>query len=251
MKLNVKLLLRTALLLALCIASQFFKNASVYITGSIVNTVLIIATLSCGFWSATAISVIAPLTSWLITGSPIMAAHPAIVPAVMLGNIILVACVWVFANWLEKKMPLTEKIDLKDNRFRFVVLIALVACALWAALTIAFISSLASLLNVSSSPLLAVSVLMVVGVFLIFVGLWALICRFPQTWALIAGMVIGSVVKAIFMWLVIVKVILPEAAPDAVKLTFSVTQLLTALIGSLLAFLVWLPLRKITAEDET
>ena len=250
MKLNVQLLLRTALLLALCIASQFLKNASVYITGSIVNTVLIIATLSCGFWSASAISVIAPLTSWLITGSPVMSAYPAIVPVVMLGNIILVAFVWLFARWLAKRMPAAEKLSFKDNRFRLVALIVLIACALWSALTIAFISSLASLLNVSSTPLLVVSLLMVAGVFVVFLGLWALVCRFPQTWSLVAGMVIGSVVKAIFMWLLIVKIILPEAAPEAVKLTFSVTQLLTALIGSLLAFLVWLPIRKIVPEEK-
>ncbi len=250
MKLNVKILLRTALLLALCIASQFLKNASVYITGSIVNTILIIATLSCGFWSASAISVIAPLTSWLITGSPIMSAYPAIVPCVMLGNIILVAFVWLFARWLAQRMPSAEKLSFKDNRFRLVALLVLIACALWSALTIAFVSSLASLLNVSAAPLMTVSLIMVAGVFIVFVGLWALVSRFPQTWSLIAGMVIGSVVKSIFMWLVIVRIILPEAAPEAVKLTFSVTQLLTALIGSLLAFLVWLPLRKIIPEEK-
>lgn len=250
MKLNVKILLRTALLLALCIASQFLKNASVYITGSIVNTILIIATLSCGFWSASAISVIAPLTSWLITGSPIMSAYPVIVPCVMLGNIILVAFVWLFARLLAQRMPSAEKLSFKDNRFRLVALLVLIACTLWSALTIAFVSSLASLLNVSAAPLLTVSLIMVAGVFIVFVGLWALVSRFPQTWSLIAGMVIGSVVKSIFMWLVIVRIILPEAAPEAVKLTFSVTQLLTALIGSLLAFLVWLPLRKIIPEEK-
>ncbi len=248
MKLNVKLLLRTALLLALCIASQFLKNASVYITGSLVNTILIIATLSCGFWSATAIGVIAPLTSWLITGSPIMSAYPAIVPSVMAGNLIMVAFVWLFASWMHNRIPQAEKLSFRDGRFRLVALIVFIACALWAALTIAFVSSLASLLNVSATPLLIVSLLMIAGVFLIFLCLWALVSHFPQTWSHIAGMVIGSVVKAAFMWLVIVKIILPEAAPEAVKLTFSVTQLLTALLGSLLAFLVWLPIKKITAE---
>ena len=33
----------TALLLALCIASQFLKNTSVYITGPIINCILIVA----------------------------------------------------------------------------------------------------------------------------------------------------------------------------------------------------------------
>lgn len=250
MKINVKLLIRTALLLALCIASQFLKNASVYITGSIVNTILIIATLSCGFWSASAISVIAPLTSWLITGSPIMSSYPVIIPCVMVGNLILVASVWLFAKWLKKKMPEAQKLSFKDDRFRLVALVVLVACALWSALTIAFVSSLASLLNVSATPLLIVSLIMVAGVFLVFFCLWALVSRFPQTWSIIAGMVLGSVVKAIFMWLVIVQIILPEAAPEAVKMTFSVTQLLTALIGSLLAFFIWLPIKKFALEEQ-
>lgn len=245
MKINVRLLCCTALLLALCIASQFLKNTSVYITGSVVNTILVIATLSCGFLSGAAISVIAPLTSWWITGSPIMGAYPAIVPCVMVGNLILVAFVWFFAKWIGKRMPVAEKLTFSDSRFRLVVLIVLIACALWSAITIAFISSLSSALQISAtSPLLIVSLVMVAGVFLVFLCLWALVCRFPQSWSLIAGMVIGSVVKALFMWLVIVQIILPEAAPDAVKITFSVTQLLTALIGSLLAFLVWIPLKK-------
>lgn len=60
---RTRLLCRTALLLALCIASQFFKNLSVYITGSVVNAVLLLATLSCGVWSGAALRVIAPLTA--------------------------------------------------------------------------------------------------------------------------------------------------------------------------------------------
>ena len=136
-----------------------------------------------------------------------------------------------------------------DNRFRLVVLLVLIACALWSALTIAFISALASALQVSAtSPLLIVSLIMIAGVFLTFLCLWALVARFPQTWSLIAGMVIGSVIKSLFMWFVIVQLILPDAAPDAVKMTFSVTQLLTALIGSVLAFLVWIPLKKLDSE---
>ncbi|MBE6928162.1 MAG: hypothetical protein E7467_06725 [Ruminococcaceae bacterium] len=249
MKLNTKLLVRTALLLALCIASQFLKNASPYITGSIVNTILILATLSCGLLSGCIISVIAPLTSWLITGSPIMAAYPAIVPCIMIGNLILVVCVWLFASWLKKKMPEAQRLSFADSRFRSVVVTVLVACCLWGALAIAFISSLASLLNVSATPLLIVSLIMILGVFLIFLCLWALISHFPQTWGLITGMVIGSVVKTLFMWVFIVQIILPVTAPEPVKLTFSVTQLVTALIGSILAFLVWLPFRKAAKEE--
>ena len=62
-----------------------------------------------------------------------------------------------------------------------------------------------------------------------------------------------------FLWLVVVRAVLP-AAGEAAKLpekalsvartTFSVTQLITALLGSLLAFLIWLPLQKLLKKKE-
>ena len=85
----------TALLLSLCIANQFLKNASVYLTGSIVNCILILAAVFCGLWGAATLSLITPLTSWLITGSPLMSAIPLIVPCVMIGNIIFAVSVRV------------------------------------------------------------------------------------------------------------------------------------------------------------
>ena len=84
----------TALLLALCIASQFLKNTSVYLTGPVINCILIIAAVFCGFWSAVALSLITPLTSWLITGSPLMSAIPLIIPCIVAGNVILIVSVW-------------------------------------------------------------------------------------------------------------------------------------------------------------
>ena len=92
---KTKQLTLTALLLALCIASQFLKNTSVYLTGSVINCILILAAVFCGLWSAVALSFITPLTSWLITGSPLMSAIPLIVPCVMIGNVIMAVSVWV------------------------------------------------------------------------------------------------------------------------------------------------------------
>lgn len=89
---------RTAILLALAIASQFLKNLSVYITGSIVNCILVICVLYCGLGNASVLCVVLPLTSWLITGSPIMSAMPVIVPCIMAGNFVLVLLVWLFAK---------------------------------------------------------------------------------------------------------------------------------------------------------
>lgn len=98
MKISTKQFIQTALLLAICIASQFFKNLSVYLTGPIVNTTIIIAVLAVGLWSGLFISIIAPITAFFISGSPIMAAIPLMFPAVMAGNAILAVCVWHFQN---------------------------------------------------------------------------------------------------------------------------------------------------------
>lgn len=182
MKITTKQLVQTALLLAICIASQYFKNLSVYITGPIVNLTIILAVLSVGLWSGLLLSIIAPVTAFFFTGSPIMAAIPLMFPAVMAGNAVLAITVWYFQ----------EKTSFK--------------------------------------------------------------------WRLPAGLVAGSVLKAVFMGIVIVLIILPifgdniasklpkpEALPMVLataKVTFSVTQLTTALIGSALAYVIWMPLKK-------
>ena len=106
MKLSTKQLVQTALLLAICIASQYFKNVSVYITGPIVNTTIIIAVLAVGLWSGLLISIIAPITAFFFTGSPIMAAIPLMFPAVMAGNAVLAVCTWYFQNKLNFKWKL-------------------------------------------------------------------------------------------------------------------------------------------------
>lgn len=107
MKISTKHLVQTALLLAICIASQFFKNLSVYITGPVVNTAIIIGVLSSGLWSGLLISIAAPVTAFLISGSPIMASIPLMFPTVMTGNAILALCTWYFQNRLafQQRLP--------------------------------------------------------------------------------------------------------------------------------------------------
>ena len=182
MKITTKQIVQAAFLLAICIASQYFKNLSVYITGPIVNLTIILAVLAVGLWSGLVLSIIAPITAFFFTGSPIMAAIPLMFPAVMAGNAVLAVSVWYFQ----------EKTSFK--------------------------------------------------------------------WRLPAGLIAGSVLKAIFMGVVIVLIILPifgdniasklpkpEALPTvlaAAKVTFSITQLITALIGSVLAYVIWMPLKK-------
>lgn len=187
MKLSTRQLVQTALLLAICIVSQLFKNLSVYITGPIVNATIIISVLAVGLWSGLLVSLIAPITAFFISGSPIMASIPLMFPAVILGNAILSVCVWYFQHKAHFKGKLA------------------------------------------------------------------------------ASLIAGSVLKAVFMGITIVLVILPtfgsniasrlpkpEALPavlNTAKVTFSITQLITALTGSLLAYLIWLPLQKYLQKD--
>ena len=106
MKITTKQITITALMLAICIISQFFKNTSVFITGPIVNACLIIAGLGAGMYAGIILAVITPVTAFWITGSPIMSAIPAIIPCVMVGNIIIVVCSSLFYQKMKGKTGL-------------------------------------------------------------------------------------------------------------------------------------------------
>lgn len=178
MKVTTKQITITAVLLAICIASQFFKNVSVYITGPVINTCLILAVLSVGVGCGLILAVVTPVTAFLIAGSPIMSAIPAIIPCIMAGNALLV-----------------------------------------------------------------------LGVGLIYK-------KKQSNAGLIAGMAAGTVVKALFMGVVISMILIPSLIPAAMEAKmvvfqtmFSVTQLITALIGSVYAFILWIPLKKVLKEQ--
>ena len=93
MKLKTRQITVTAILLAICIGSQFFKNLSVYLTWPIINAALILAVIYAGPACGIILGIITPITSFFITGSPVMAAIPAMFPCIMIGNIILVGAV--------------------------------------------------------------------------------------------------------------------------------------------------------------
>ena len=101
MKLLTKQITQTALLLSICILSQFFKNLSVYITGPIINICIILAVLMIGLGSGVILSIFTPLTAFFIAPSPIMSGIPLIMPCVMIGNSILAISVWVFQKKLQ------------------------------------------------------------------------------------------------------------------------------------------------------
>ncbi len=84
----------TAVLLAVCIASQFLKSLSVYITGPIINLCIIFAVMTAGLMWGVLLAVITPVTAFIIAASPVMAAVPAIIPLIMLGNAVLAVMVY-------------------------------------------------------------------------------------------------------------------------------------------------------------
>jgi hypothetical protein len=98
---KVHFLTRTALLLAVAIAFQLFGKLIPYnnfIVGPVVNAVLLVATAAAGFWSGTAISVIAPLVSAFTNKAPIAPLVIAFSPFIIIGNIIIVLAFYLLTK---------------------------------------------------------------------------------------------------------------------------------------------------------
>ena len=178
MKLKTRQITVTAILLAICIVSQFFKNVSVYLTGPIINAALILTTVYAGLACGIILSIITPITSFFITGSPIMAAIPAMFPCIIIGNAILVLVVLLHKKFGEKA-------------------------------------------------------------------------------GLPVSVVIGAVLKALFMGILISLIILPNMLPvkmqpmlHVLQLQFSVTQLITALIGGVYAIIILAILQNTTLGEQ-
>lgn len=84
---------RTAVFLALLLAMQATtRPLGQYVTGSLVNLVLIASSVLCGFWGGVFVALLSPLFAFLLGIGP---AFPAILPFVMLGNLLFVVT-WFF-----------------------------------------------------------------------------------------------------------------------------------------------------------
>ena len=82
-------------MIALCVVVQLLKTpGTLPITGGLINLILIIDTLYCGLLSGVIVSVVAPVTSFIITQSAIISTVPMILPFIMLGNIVIVLFAW-------------------------------------------------------------------------------------------------------------------------------------------------------------
>lgn len=88
-------LVTAAVLLAICLVAQLFKNTSVFITGPVINACLILCILLCGWVPSIILCVLTPITSAFITGAPIMQAQFSIVQLVTA----LIGSVYAFIIW--------------------------------------------------------------------------------------------------------------------------------------------------------
>ena len=110
MKITTKQITTTAVLLAICIVSQFFKNTSVYITGPIINACLIIAALGAGMACGIILSVITPVTSFLIPEAmvPKMAVFQTTFSVTQLITA-AIGSVLAFVIWIPLKKVIAEQ----------------------------------------------------------------------------------------------------------------------------------------------
>lgn len=94
MKNKIFWITRTAVMMALLVTLQWATSGlSQFVTGSCVNAVLVVATLTAGVWSGVAVALLSPFCAFLLGIGPQLI---QIVPAIALGNVTLV----LLAAWL-------------------------------------------------------------------------------------------------------------------------------------------------------
>ncbi len=90
----------TAMLLALLIALQWAtssvpKPLGQFVTGSCVNAVLAVSALMVGLWAGILVAAISPFVAFVLQIGP---AFIQLIPAIALGNIVLVVVIWLIAH---------------------------------------------------------------------------------------------------------------------------------------------------------
>ena len=122
-----RFLTRTALLLALCVVVQQFKTVSQFITGPLVNLILLLAALAVGLGSGLCIAVLSPILAFLIAPSPVMQLMPQLIVLVAAGNAALVVCAWLLRKqdklfWLGFLLGAAAKVAVMAGGLQFVLL---------------------------------------------------------------------------------------------------------------------------------
>ena len=86
---------QTAMFIALLVSAQIFTGQfGQFVTGSIVNFILVAACILVGLPAAAIVGVVSPLIAFLITGRPVF---PVLIPFVMVGNVALVTAIHFIA----------------------------------------------------------------------------------------------------------------------------------------------------------
>ena len=97
---HVLWLTRTAVLIALLITLQFVTSllGNQFVTGSVVNLILIVSLLTCGLSTGLTVAIISPICAFLVGVGP---AFLPIVPFIALGNAVLIL-VWFLLGLLNR-----------------------------------------------------------------------------------------------------------------------------------------------------
>ncbi|MCL2492840.1 MAG: hypothetical protein FWF33_02210 [Clostridiales bacterium] len=86
---------RTAVFIALLVAAQFFSASlgNQYVTGSLVNLILVVSVLTCGISAGVTVAVLSPVFAFLVGAGPMF---PPLIPFIMAGNAVLVLIWFAF-----------------------------------------------------------------------------------------------------------------------------------------------------------
>ena len=105
MKNKILWITRTAVMMALLVTLQWATSGlGQFVTGSCVNAVLAVATLTAGLWCGAAVAVLSPFCAFLLNVGP---KFIQLVPAIALGNVVLVALVALLLG--KKTLPWWQK----------------------------------------------------------------------------------------------------------------------------------------------
>ena len=118
----------TAVMIALLVALQgLTKPAGQFVTGSCVNLILGVSTLVGGLWCGLTVALLSPFFAFALGIGPALI---QIVPAIAVGNIVLVLVLWLICRKAKKLSPLSYGGAVVASVCKFAVLYALVVLLL-------------------------------------------------------------------------------------------------------------------------
>ena len=118
----------TAVMIALLVALQgLTKPAGQFVTGSCVNLILGVSTLVGGLWCGLTVALLSPFFPFALGIGPALI---QIVPAIAVGNIVLVLVLWLICRKAKKLSPLSYGGAVVASVCKFAVLYALVVLLL-------------------------------------------------------------------------------------------------------------------------